>query len=139
MRRESGGVVGGSGRAVASEIDGERPTREDDGHDRRQPALQATGRTDADEGPHQEPQIEGAAVDEEPFQDVRVPPQMRAPHRACLVEMRIRAFQSLAAAPLQRPPARAANASAVGVHGIAGRRLPRSLETPTIGLGDVGP
>ena len=36
------------------EVDDVRPQRDDEGHERRQPPLQAARRADADEGPHQE-------------------------------------------------------------------------------------
>ena len=75
------------------------------------------------ERPHEEAQVEAADVDQQPFQDVRVPAQMRAPHPARLVEMRIRAFQPLAASPLQGVPARAADAPTIRIHRVARRRL----------------
>src|SRR5438874_1978330 len=115
-RPKFGPVIGGWGPAVAPAFDDVRPERDDAGEQRRQPPLQAPWRADTDEGPHQESQIEAAAVDKESFQDVVVPSQMRAPHATGLVEMRVRAFQSLAAAPLQGAATRPANASAVGVH-----------------------
>jgi hypothetical protein len=48
--------------------------------------------------------------------------------------MRVRAFQVLAAPPLEPPPAGAADAPAVGVHGVARRRVPRLLPPPPLGL-----
>jgi len=65
-------------------------------------------RADADEGAHQESRIEAPDVHEQTLQDVRVPQRIGTAHPASLVEMRIGALQSLVAAPLQRPPARAA-------------------------------
>src|SRR5688572_4948408 len=116
-RSESGRVIGRWGPAVTPEFD-VRPPRNDAGEQRRQPPLQAPWGADADEGPHHEAQVEAAAVDEESFQDVRVASQVRASHRAGLVEMRIRALQALATAPLQGAPTGAANTSTVGVHGV---------------------
>src|SRR4051794_7219695 len=75
--------------------------RRDHAHERRYAALEATRCADADEGAHQQSQVEAANVDEEPLQDVRVAAQVRAPHRPGLVEMRVRTFQSLTALALQ--------------------------------------
>ena len=113
------------------------PQRDDDGHKRRQTSLQAPWRADADERPHQEGEVEAADVHEEPFQDVRVAAQMDAPHATGFVEMRVRSFQPLAAAPLQRPPTHAADTPPVRVHRGARRRLLRPVPPPTIGLGNV--
>src|SRR5215210_7536967 len=116
MRGEVSHVCGGE----TPGVDDRRPQGHDEGDERRQLSLQTTRCADADEGPHQESEIEAADVYEEPFQDVRVPTQMRAPQAAGLVEMRIRALQSFASATLQRPPSRATNASTIRIHGVAG-------------------
>src|SRR5262245_48285401 len=88
----------------------QRDDRRDDGG---QPVLETPRRANADEGAHQKPQIETSTVHEEPFQDVHVAAQMRAPHATRFVEVCVRAFQSLTATALQRPPARTANTAAV--------------------------
>ena len=108
MWREHGRVIGGWRSVVAPAALHARPQHHHDGHDGRQAPLQAPWRADADERPHQEAQVESADVHDEPFQDVRVAAQMGAPHPPGFVEMRVRAFQTLTAAPLQRPAARAA-------------------------------
>ena len=77
------------------------------------------------QGAHEGAQVEPADVDAQPFQDIRVPPQMRAAHPTGVVELRVRAFQSLSPAPLQGTPKRASNPSAIGVHRVARRRLRR--------------
>ena len=85
------------------------------------------------------PEIEAADVDEQPLQDVRVPAQMRAPHPAGLVQMRIRAFQSLARGAAARP-ARARRGCVDDSR--TRRRGPRRLRLPptpaAVRLGDVG-
>src|SRR5918995_4147845 len=91
MRWESRRVVCECPPAVTPEVDEVRSQREGDGRQRCQPALEAAWCADA-EGPHQEPEIEAAAVHEEPFRDVRVSPQMDTPHPTGAVKMRIRAF-----------------------------------------------
>lgn len=115
------------------------PQGDDDGHKRRQTSLQAPWRADADERPHQEGEVEAADVHEEPFQDVRVAAQMDAPHATGFVEMRVRSFQPLATAPVQRPPTYAADTPPVRVHRGARRRLRRPGPPPTIGLGTSPP
>ncbi len=122
MRRERGRVLGRRRTEVGPEAEDARPHRNNEDRDRRQVSLQAAGRADATQGAHEEAQVEPADVDAQPFQDIRVPPQMRAAHPTGVVEMRVRAFQSLTPAPLQGTPTRASNPSAVGVH-----RAPRPV------------
>src|SRR5215212_5935330 len=102
MWRESSPVSGGWRPVVTATVDDMRPQRAHESDERRQPALHATWRADADEGPHQESQVEATDVHEEPFQDVRVAAKMRPPHSTGFIEMGVRSFQSLTAAPLQR-------------------------------------
>ena len=64
-----------------------RPYRDEERHDGREMPLEAPRGTNPDERSHKESQVEAADVDEEPFQDVRVSPQMGAPHPTGLVEM----------------------------------------------------
>ena len=77
----------------------------------------------ADEGAHQEPEIEAADVHEQPLQNVRVAAEMRAPHAPGLVEMRVRAFQVLAPSPQQGQAPRAVDASTIRIDRVAGGRL----------------
>src|SRR4051812_41882747 len=112
MRREFSRVTSGWC-LVTPQVNDQRPQRRDKGDECRQPPLQAARRAEADNRPHQEAEIEAADVHEQALQDVRVPPQMRASHPPGFVKMRIRAFQSLASATLQPPPARATNASTI--------------------------
>ena len=119
MRRERGRVIGRRRTEVGPEAEDARPHRNSEDRDRRQVSLQAAGRADATQGAHEEAQVEPADVDAQPFQDIRVPPKMRAAHPTGVVEMRVRAFKSLTPAPLQGTPTRALNPSAVGVHRVA--------------------
>ena len=75
--------------------------------------LEAAGRADANERPHQESEIEAADVDEEPFQDVRVATQVRTAHASRLIRDARLSFQSLAPATLQPTTARLAHPSLV--------------------------
>ena len=138
MRRERGRVIGRRRTEVGPEAEDARPHRNNADRDRRQVSLQAAGRADATQGAHEEAQVEPADVDAQPFQDIRVPPQMRAAHPTGVVEMRVRAFQSLTPAPLQGTPTRASNPSAVGVHRVARRRLRRPAAPAAVRLGNVG-
>ena len=52
-----------------------------------EPALQAPRRPDSDDLAHQQPEIEGTAVDQHPFEDVLVTAKVRASHAAGSVEM----------------------------------------------------
>ena len=78
MRRERGRVIGRRRTEVGPEAEDARPHRNNEDRDRRQVSLQAAGRADATQGAHEEAQVEPADVDAQPFQDIRVPPQMRA-------------------------------------------------------------
>ena len=106
MRRERGRVIGRRRTEVGPEAEDARPHRNSEDRDRRQVSLQAAGRADATQGAHEEAHVEPADVDAHPFQDIRVPPQMRAAHPTGVVEMRVRAFPSLTPAPLQGTPTR---------------------------------
>ena len=138
MRRERGRVIGRRRTEVGPEAEDAHPHRNNEDRDRRPVSLQAAGRADATQGAHEEAQVEPADVDAQPFQDSRVPPQMRAAHPTGVVEMRVRAFQSLTPAPLQGTPTRASNPSAVGVHRVARRRLRRPAAPAAVRLGNVG-
>ena len=62
-------------------------------HQRRCAALEAPRRAHARQVPHEQPEIDAADLDEQPFQDVGMPAQMDAAHSAGLVEMRVGPFQ----------------------------------------------
>ena len=47
-------------------------------HQRRRAALEAPRRADARQVPHEQPEIDAADLDEQPFQDVGMPAQMDA-------------------------------------------------------------
>jgi hypothetical protein len=113
--------------------------RDNDCYDCCQPVLEPTRCANTNEGPHQEAQVEATDVHDEPFQDVRVAAQVRAPQATGFIEMRVRAFESLTPTPLQRQPPCAANPSAVRVHRVAGRRLLPPGTATSIGLRNVGP
>jgi hypothetical protein len=82
-------------------------------------ALQASRRSYSETLPHQEPEVEGAAVDEHTFEDVVVAAKMRAPHTPGSVEVSEGPLGSFASITMQPQPSLAAIASTVGVHGLA--------------------
>src|SRR5215831_5800328 len=115
MRPERGSMITDWRVLATPVVDDPRQPRNDEGDHRSQAPLQAARRPDAEERSHEEPEIEAAAVNQQAFQDVRVAAQMRAPHPAGLVKMRVRLFQSLAATPLQPTPPPAAHAATIRV------------------------
>jgi hypothetical protein len=74
----------------------------------------------------------------EPLQDVAVTAQVRAPHGAGLVEMRVRSFQPLAPAALQHPATPAADAPSIRVHRVTRGRIPRPSAPAAVRFRDVG-
>ena len=78
-------------------------------------ALEAARRAAAIPPPHQQAEIEGAGVDEEPFEDVALPAQVRAAHPAGVVDMGERPLQMLAASSQQPLAALAAQTPAIAV------------------------
>ena len=94
----------------------ERPNQhQKGGNDRAEPPLQPARRADADQLPHEEPQIETARVDQQSLQDVGVPSKMHTAHPAGLVEMREGPLQALPTQPQQAQAARAADASPIAI------------------------
>src|SRR5579862_2251413 len=97
MRRERGLVIGAGCVDAAPAICDARPDRDDQGDDDGQPPLEAAWRTDAEAGAHEEPEIESADGDEQPFQDVRVTAQMRPTQPTGFIEVGIRSLEILTA------------------------------------------
>ena len=114
MRCACGRVIAGWCVIVTPEVDNACPQGDDECPDRRQAPLEAARRADADQCPHEEAQVEGACLDEQAFEDVRMPAHMRPPQAAGFVEMCVRPFEMFAPPPLQSQPTRAADAPAVG-------------------------
>ena len=79
------------------------------------------GRAHADQRSHEQAHVEGARVDEQSFEDVGVPAQMRRPHAPGLVEMGVGAFAAFATLALQGSAPCAADAAAIGVHRVSRR------------------
>jgi len=65
-------------------------------------ALEAARRADTDHRAHEQPEIEGAGMDQQSFSNVRVPAEMHAAHPAGFIEMGKRSFQALPAEPRPR-------------------------------------
>ena len=81
---------------VAPEVDHACRHGDDERPDRRPAPLEATRRAHADQRSHEQAHVEGARVDEQSFEDVGVPAQMRPPHAPGLVEMGVGAFEAFA-------------------------------------------
>ena len=60
------------------------------------PFLQLSGRAAAGDASHQQPQIESCRMDQQPFQNVWMSPQMRSSHRSGFVHMSEAPFYLLA-------------------------------------------
>ena len=108
--------------ARAPQVRHVHPQCDHQGDEGRQTALKTARRAHADEGPHDEAQVESPGVDEQPFQDVRVASQVRSTEAASFVEMRIRSFQQLAAFPQQGQSTGAADAPAALFFQLRGPR-----------------
>ena len=85
------------------------------------------------------PKLKALVLDEQAFEDVRMPAHMRPPQAAGFVEMCVRPFEMFAPPPLQSQPTRAADAPAIGIHRIPSHRLLLPVAPPAIRLGDVRP
>ena len=94
--------------------------REKGGQTRRRGGLAAARRADPNQLSHEQSEIEASRVNQQSLQNVRVAAQVHAAHPTGFVEMRKGSFQALAAAPQQPLSARAANASSIAIHGVAG-------------------
>jgi hypothetical protein len=102
-------------------------------------SLEPARRAAAERLPHENPEIEGARVDQQAFEDIRMPAQVSAAHPAGVVHVSERPFDVLPAAtqePLAAPPAHAAP---IAVDGLLRLRRGRPVAAPAIGLGDVRP
>ncbi len=94
-----GGARGG---VPSADYGGERGPQHDERGDRLGgAALQPPRGADAKSAPHEQPQIEGGGVYEEPLRDVGVAVQVRALHPARLVEMGVRLFETQTALALE--------------------------------------
>src|SRR5690606_13005266 len=78
-------------------------------------------------------------MDQHPFEDVVVLPEMRPPHPAGVIAVGEAPFDQLAALAHQPPAAPTSNSPPVGVHRIPLGSLACPVPTPAIRLGNVGP
>ena len=102
-------------------------------------ALEAPRGAHARQLAHEQPEIKPAGVHEHALQDVGMAAQVHAAQSSGFVEVRIGAFEPFAALPQQPSPAGAPNASTIGIHRFACRRLPRPVAPSAIRLRDVTP
>ena len=100
-------------------------------------ALEATGRPDTGQFPHEQTQIRSADMHEQSLEHVGMAAQMQAPQSSRFVEMGVRTLESFTALAQQAPPARAPNASPVGVNGCPGRGLSSPAPPSPVRLGHV--
>src|SRR6059058_3986450 len=114
-------IAGRRSAAPRSFEGGEERGQDQPQHETRPPvALKASWRPAPEHVPHQEPEIEGARVDDQPLEDVRMPAQMDPAQPAGVIDVRKRPFDVLAAAPYQPLPAGAAHAPAIAIDGVLG-------------------
>ena len=113
------------------------PHGDDERSDRRHAPLEATRRAYADQRSHEQAHVEGARVDEQSFEDVGVPAQMRPPHAPGLVEMGVGAFEAFAPLALQGSAPCAADAAAIGVHRVSRRGRAPPAPSAALGFGNV--
>ena len=86
--------------------------------------MKAARRADAEDHPHQEPEIEATRVDEQALEHVLVAAYVDAAEAARFVEMRARPFQQLAPSSQEAFAAIPADASSIGVDRLAFGPLP---------------
>ena len=79
-RREGGQAIDVSRVAVGPAVDDACPQGDDERPHRRHAPLEAARRAHADQRSPEQAHVEGARVDEQSFEDVGVPAQMRPPH-----------------------------------------------------------
>ena len=106
-------------------------------------AMRAAGRRrgcwrpDAEQLPHEQPEIQAADLQEQALEDVAVSAQVHAAHPSGCVEMRLGTFEAFTA-PTQQPiTACAANPSPVGIHRVTGDVLPAPVAPAPVGLRHV--
>ena len=139
MRCEGGRVIGGWRLTVAPEVAETGPQREDERQDGRHAPLEPARRAHADQGPHEQAQVAGPRVDEQSFEDVGMPSQVRPSHAAGVVQMRVRPFEVLAPSPQQGHAPCPADASAIRIDRVAGHGLLRPVASAAIWFRDVAP
>src|SRR5258708_19718236 len=103
-------------------------------HDQPQPAprlpaaLKASRRAAPEHVPHQEPEIEGAGVDDQPLEDVRMPAQVNPAQPAGVIDIGKRPFHVLPSAPHQAFPPRSAHSTPIFIYRLL---CPPLLRPPT--------
>src|SRR5262249_2384077 len=102
-------------------------------------ALEAARRAPAAHLPHQQAEVEGARVDQEAFEDVRMPAQVRPAHAAGIVDVRKGPLRVLPAPPQQPLAPRPTDAAAIAVDGPLRARVLRPVTAAALGLRDVRP
>ena len=101
IRHEGGQAFDASRVAVGPGVDEACPPGYDERPHRRHAPLEVARRAPADQRSHEQAHVEGARVDEQSFEDVGVPAQMRPPHASGLVEMGVGSFGSFGPWPRQ--------------------------------------
>ena len=102
-------------------------------------SLEPARRAPAEHLPHQNSEIEGARVDQQAFEDVPMPAQVRAAHPAGVVHVSEGSFDVLTASTQEPLAAHPAHAPSIAVDRTLRVRRFGPVSTATIGLGDVRP
>ena len=100
-------------------------------------ALQASRRPDSRRLTHQQPEVEGAAVNEQPFEDVLVTAKMSAPHPSGSVEVGEGSLCAFAAQVVQALASSPSISPTIGVDRPAPVGVAAPLPPTTVGLGYV--
>ena len=108
------------------------------GHNPGEAVFQFPWGTGAEISTQDEAKVECAGMDEQPFQDVVVVSQVRAPHAAGIVYVGEAAFDEFAAFTHERFASLALDASAVGIHRLSFVRLVLPVAPSPVRLADVG-
>src|SRR5438045_3866486 len=103
-----------------------------------EPALEAAWRADADQGAHEQGEIEPARVNQHAFADVGVAAQMRAAEPPGAIQMRKRPLEPFAAIAQQTFAAGPADAPTIPIDRVACLGFAVPVAPAAMGLGDVG-
>lgn len=101
--------------------------------------LEGPRRPDSKERPQQEAQIEGAAVDEEPLENVLVSSKVRSAHSSRFVHVRERALHTFASLSVKALAPFAADPSSIRITDVAALFVAGPLAVASVGFRDVAP
>src|SRR3989442_412539 len=102
-------------------------------------SLEPARRATPEHLPHQDSEIEAARVDQQSFEGVPMPRQVRAAHPAGVVHVSEGPFDILSASTQEPLTAHPAHAPSITIDGTLRFRRRRPVSAATLGLGDVRP